>query len=71
MKKEYRCVTNYITPNNIFKEIVYFIADPKTKNIILQETEVIESKWLSIKEALNIITHENIKEIIKELEENL
>lgn len=48
------------------KTCIFFLAKPITHNIKNQESEVLESGWFSFDEALNILPHEDQKQILKQ-----
>jgi bis(5'-nucleosidyl)-tetraphosphatase len=49
---------------NIFKEAVYFLAETKEKKIKISE-EHLEYLWLEYKEAMDTLTFDNTKKILK------
>ena len=64
---KYRYLNNYIIEDKqIEKDVILFIAKPITLEIKAQEEEVSNVKWIDIKEALEIITHDNSKNILKQ-----
>ena len=67
LNSEYRNSVEYIIDGtNILKQVVYFLATPKTNDIKKQESEILEIKWLNYEECLNTITYDNIKEVLKD-----
>lgn len=67
INSEYRNSIEYIIDGkNILKQVVYFLATPKTNDIKKQESEILEIKWLNYEECLNTITYDNIKEVLKD-----
>lgn len=56
---------NYFTPDNIYKEVIFFLGETNEYKTIIQLEEINEIKWVSAKEALNILTYEDSKKIIK------
>ena len=65
----------YITHNNIFKEVILFIAKPITTDLKVQEEEVEEARWVSFDEVFDILDYSNskelFKEVLKDLKENI
>lgn len=51
----------------VFKRVFYFIAEVKGK-VALQKKEIYDGRWLTIPEALNQITHQEGKDILKKVE---
>lgn len=65
VNEKYRYVTEYSPKEDVLKEVVYFIARKKTDKCIPQESEVQIVEWVEIKEAINRITFDNTREILK------
>ena len=66
---DFRHHTLYEPKPNITKEVIYFLGlNPKGK-VKIQPEEIKDYKWVTYKEALNIITYENDKEILKKIKE--
>jgi len=55
---------------NVMKFVTFFLAETETKKIIISE-EHIGYKWLPYKEALNTLTFDNAKEVLKKANEFL
>ena len=49
------------------KDVEYFIGKAITENAIKQETEISEIVWLEYEDALNTISHNEVKELFKKL----
>lgn len=67
LKKEYRVQIEYKIPNAL-KTVVYFLGEVINENIIIQEQEVKEAYFLSYNDALNIITYNDTKNVLIEME---
>lgn len=67
-----RYVIHYMVKENIPKEVVYFLAKPLGKtNIVKQASEVSDAYFENIDKVIDIISHENLKDMWKKvLEEN-
>ena len=65
IKKRY--TLNYIIRNEIDKTTVLYIAFPKNENIKIQETEIGDVKWCDFNEALNTLTFDNWKYLLKKV----
>ena len=64
----FRRQVEYIMPRrrNVMKRCVYFLGRCTTDNIVCQASEVLEAEFLPLDEALNLLTFDNTKEILKE-----
>ena len=62
---ERKYINHYITDTEIDKTVVYFIAKKIGGEEKPQEGETIEVKWFKFKEALETLTFDNTKEILK------
>ena len=62
---EHRFVERYITDTGIDKEVVYFIAKKVGGDAEKQEAEVTDIKWCSFDEAIDTVTFDNMKELLK------
>lgn len=66
-----RYVTNYIVRDEIDKTSVFYIATPIGGKIQKQDSEVKEVKWCTFEEALNLITFDNLKEVLRNVMEDI
>lgn len=57
----------YDTNNGTHKEAVYFLAKKTSNNITRQESEITEIKWFNFEEAIETISFENAKELLKKV----
>lgn len=57
----------YNTDKGTHKEAVYFLATKTSEEIVRQESEINEIKWFDFKEALETITFDNAKELLKKV----
>jgi bis(5'-nucleosidyl)-tetraphosphatase len=48
------------------KEVVYFIGLSKDKFVKCQESEIVDYKWLVLKDAINLVTHDNSQKLLRE-----
>jgi bis(5'-nucleosidyl)-tetraphosphatase len=55
---------------NVSKKVVYYLAETKTKNIKISE-EHLNFDWLGYGDALNRITYDNSKNVLKEANKHL
>lgn len=49
---------------NISKDVVYFLAKPKTTYIKRQEKEVLEVYFVSVEKALSLLTFSNTRQVL-------
>ena len=66
-----RYVANYIVRDEIDKTSVFYIATPIGGKIQKQDSEVKEVKWCTFEEALELITFDNLKEVLKKVMEDI
>ena len=65
--KEKRYILNYIIRDEIDKTTVLYLATPKNKEIVMQESEIEKVKWCDFEEALETLTFDNSKEVFKKV----
>ena len=65
--KKRRYTLNYVINNEIDKTTVLYIAKAKNEKIIMQESEIENTKWCSFEEALNMLTFDDWKEMFKKV----
>lgn len=61
----FREITTYSPKPEVLKDVIYFIAIPKSKEVIIQKEELQNAKWIEIYDALNLVTYEDDKRILK------
>ena len=57
----------YDTNKGTHKEAVYFLAKKNSNNITRQESEITEIRWFNFKEAIETISFENAKELLRKV----
>ena len=62
---------NYIVRDEIDKTSVFYIATPIGGKIQKQDSEVKEVKWCTFEEALELITFDNLKEVLRKVMEDI
>lgn len=70
---KYRYVLNYIIKEkNVDKTTILYLARPKQENAkaIIQEAEVTESKWITTEEAFELLTFDDMKEVLRAAEKD-
>ena len=61
----------YSPKEDVEKEVVYFIAKNTSNDCKPQLEEVQEMKWLDIDNAIDTITYENSKDLLREVKKDL
>ena len=64
-----RYTMQYITDTNIDKEVVLFLARRVKGEEKYQASELIDMKWASYKEAMQLLTFDNTKKLLQKLGE--
>lgn len=62
----FRAKTQYMLDDDISKEVIYFIGTTLDKTIRLQADEIQEYRWLKYGEMHELLTFDNLKQILKE-----
>lgn len=65
--KNLRFVTNYIVNNDVYKTVVYFVSKKLSSDVIKQDEEIKDIKWVPIDEVLDLLQYDNIKELWQEV----
>ena len=63
--KEYRYEIHYSPKENVDKTVVFFLAKNKSNTLVKQDCEIQNIGWFEYKEALNILTYDIAKELLK------
>ena len=71
VNEKYRYVTGYSPMEGVWKEVVYFPATKKSDNLIAQESEVQIVEWVELNEAVERITFDNTRKVLKQAIEDL
>lgn len=48
------------------KEVVYFVGLSKDKSVKCQESEISDHQWLTLKDAIDLVTHDNSRKLLRE-----
>ena len=64
---EKRYVLNYIIREEIDKTTVLYVAEPRNENVEMQESEIEDARWCFFEEALNTLSFDNCKEVLKKV----
>ena len=62
---KHRYITEYSPMEGVWKEVIFFIATKLGGEPVPQESEVQEVGWFSIEEAVEKITYDNTREVLK------
>lgn len=55
---------SFLVRESILKEVVYFVAYPKSNDSIsIQEDEIASAMWINIDEVYDVLTFNNLKEL--------
>ncbi|MBE6841846.1 MAG: NUDIX domain-containing protein [Ruminococcus sp.] len=60
----FRETVHYSPKKDTNKEVVYFLAKPKQFEIIPQEEEIADARWVEINHACTILTYENDRMVV-------
>lgn len=63
----FREVITYSPKENVMKDVVFFLANPKTDSLIPQKIEVSDVRWVEESEVMNLITYQDEKEIFEKV----
>lgn len=61
----FRFVNTYSPREGVIKDVIYFVANPVSDNIIPQNTEIESISWYDVDQAYDIITHDDDKEVLR------
>ena len=62
---EYRYESHYSPKENVEKTVVFFLAKSKSSDLIKQDAEIANIGWFDYKEAKEILTYDNAKELFE------
>lgn len=65
-----RYVLNYIIRDEIDKTTMLYIAKPKNFDIKMQEEEIEDAKWCTYEEAIETLTFEDWKEMLRQVKKD-
>lgn len=67
----YRYSLSYSPKEDVMKDVIFFLANNTTNNIKEQIEEVQEVKWFEFDDAINIITYDNSRELLRKVKVDL
>ena len=62
---KYRYVLHDVVRNEIDKTTILYLAKPTSNEIVKQDSEIKEVKWLDFNDAIDLLTYEDSKELLK------
>ena len=62
---DFREVLTYYVKDNVLKDVVFFIGESESDDIVPQLTEVSEASFVEINQAIKLIEHDDVKEVLK------
>lgn len=62
--EKFRHPVYYRPRPNVNKEVVYFLAFTRQKDIVPREGEIAEVEWVSLEDAMQSLTHDNDKMVL-------
>ena len=65
LKKDFRQEISYSPFPGVQKRVVFFLAKTKKKKVSLQEKEILNSAWLELEDALKLISHSDLSEVLQ------
>ncbi len=65
LKSGFRESVQYCPRPNLRKKVVYFIGEALTSDVRRQEEEIIDTMWVPISAAEEVVTYENDKNLIQ------
>lgn len=71
INSNYRYISTYSPKEGVTKDVIYFLGKPINYNLKAQEQEVSEVEFISLDEAIDKITYDNSKKILKQLIKDL
>ena len=62
-----RYETVYVTKDDVEKTVVYFVAKPINKDLIPQNGEIEDIEWVSFEKAMEQITYDDTRDILRKI----
>lgn len=62
---DYKYITHYYPKENVYKTVVFFLAKNKSNVTIKQDKEIANIGWFNFDDALNILTYDIAKDVLK------
>ena len=61
----FRFVNTYCPKENVIKDVIYFVGYPCNDDVIIDNKEISEYKWLSSDDAYDLLTYDNDREVLR------
>ncbi len=71
LRPGFREVIRYSPSPNVEKTVVFFLAKAKSKKVRPQESEILNTAWLELDDALRLITHKDTAEVLRRAQRQL
>ena len=65
LRPGFREVIRYFPQPHIEKTVVFFLAKSKGKKVKPQESEILNTVWLELEDALKLVTHKDTAEVLR------
>ncbi len=62
---DFRYESHYSPKENVEKTVVFFLANSKSSDLVKQDAEIANIGWFDYKEAKEILTYDNAKELFE------
>lgn len=62
----FRKISTYSPKKGVIKDVIFFLATPKTFEIVVQKEEINSAKWYSYEDAMVILTYDKDRELLKD-----
>lgn len=62
---EFRTENQYSPKEGVLKDVIFFLAKTEDEKVVCQEGEVLEYQWLSFQDAMNQLTYESGRMILR------
>ena len=71
INSNYRYETKYFAKEDVLKKVVFFVATTNNTDVLCDNNEVSEARWLDIDEAINILSYDDLKDILRNVKKDL
>lgn len=71
INEKYRYKTNYSPKEGVTKDVIFYLATKKSNDLKPQLSEIEKIEWVTTKDAIQKITYNNSKLILRQLLEDL
>ena len=71
INENYRYKINYSPKEDVTKDVIYYLATKTTEEVKPQLSEVSDVEWVNINDAIEKITYDNSRNVLKQLLKDL